>query len=562
LITALIGGAIAALTATPIAQAATITVNTTADEVNSDGDCSLREAIVAANTDTVVDACPAGSGADTVNLPAGDYVLTLAGTGENAGLTGDLDITEDLTLDGAGKVNTVIDGNGLDRVFDIWGPAQVSGVSVMGGDSPALENGGGIRVTKALTLTDSRVRDNTTDGAGGGIYVANLFATLIAIDTRIYNNTAQYEGGGLHNSGTTTFLNGLISGNTATLLGGGISNRQVLTVINSTISGNVATSGEGGGLMVDGATELYNVTITDNEARLGGGVDVLTTTVETLNVKNSIIAGNIDPDPVDDVPDCSGLLISLGYNLIGDTAGCTIFGDTTGNLLNVNSLLSPLQNNGGQTLTHALFPNSPAVDAGDPQNCRDSNGVTLTTDQRGYVRPVDGDGDGIVRCDMGAVERLSPGAPTPTNTATPTRTSTPTATRTRTPTATASATPTRTSTSTHTPTATATGTATSTPTATRTNTPGPSPTHTATATRTSTPTATPTNTPGPSPTSTATATRTPTPTATSTHTPGPSPTYTATPTVTPTCVPGPDTGCALTPTPTPGYRMYLPIILK
>jgi CSLREA domain-containing protein len=53
--------------------AAAITVNTTDDELNADGDCSLREAIVAANTDTAVDACPAGSGADTINLPAGTY---------------------------------------------------------------------------------------------------------------------------------------------------------------------------------------------------------------------------------------------------------------------------------------------------------------------------------------------------------------------------------------------------------------------------------------------------------------------------------------------------------
>ena len=58
------------------AGAATINVTTTADELNSDGDCSLREAVRAANTDATVDACPAGSGTDTIIVPAGDYVLT------------------------------------------------------------------------------------------------------------------------------------------------------------------------------------------------------------------------------------------------------------------------------------------------------------------------------------------------------------------------------------------------------------------------------------------------------------------------------------------------------
>jgi hypothetical protein len=286
-----------------------------------------------------------------------------------------------------------------------------------------------------------------------------------------------------------------------------------LLLINSTISGNDGGI-SGGGIKVVGTTDLYNATITENEASEGGGVYVF----GTLNAKNSIIAGNIDPSPTNPMPDCSGTLISQGYNLIGDTAGCTIIG-TTGNITGVAPGLGPLQNNGGPTLTHALQGSSAAIDAGQPSGCTDQNGAVLTTDQRGYARPIDGDGNGSARCDMGAFERLSPGTPTPTNTATSTRTPTATATRT--------ATPTQTSTPTRTPTATVTQT----PTATSTNTPGPSPTHTSTAT------------------------------ATATNTPGPSPTHTSTPTATPTCVPGPD-GCAPTPTPTLSYRVYLPIIQK
>lgn len=469
----------------PIVRAATITVSVTSDDNTVNGNCTLREAIRAANSNAFVDACPKGNGADTIILPAGTYVLALAGTGENSAATGDLDITEDLTIEGAGKTSTIISGNGLDRVFDIYDPTQISDVTISSGDSGS-ESGGGIRASDALTLTNSRVRENATGAGGGGIDTTSTSVHLTVIETRIYSNTAALDGGGIYNFGTTTLLNSLISGNTASN-GGGISSQTTLLLINSTISGNDGGV-SGGGIKVVGTTDLYNATITENEASQGGGLYIF----GTLNAKNSIIGGNIDRSAGTPDPDCSGTLISQGYNLIGDTAGCTIVG-TTGNITGVNPNLGPLQNNGGATLTHALQAGSPAIDAGHPSGCADPNGVTLTIDQRGFARPIDGDGDGNARCDMGALERLSPGVPTPTNTATPTNTSTPTATRTRTPTATASATPSRTSTSTRTPTSTVTGTATSTSTATPTNTPGPSPTHTAT--RTTTATASATSTP-------------------------------------------------------------------
>jgi CSLREA domain-containing protein len=60
-----------------------IAVNTLDDELNADGDCSLREAIQAANMDAAVDACQAGSGNDTVNLLEGTYLLTIPGSEED-----------------------------------------------------------------------------------------------------------------------------------------------------------------------------------------------------------------------------------------------------------------------------------------------------------------------------------------------------------------------------------------------------------------------------------------------------------------------------------------------
>src|SRR5215216_4717200 len=98
--------------AAPAAYAATYSVTKTADTAVGacDSDCSLREAIIAAN---------AAPGADTITLPAGTFTLTRAGAGEDAAATGDLDIAGDLTIAGKGAGTTIIDGGGIDRVVDV-----------------------------------------------------------------------------------------------------------------------------------------------------------------------------------------------------------------------------------------------------------------------------------------------------------------------------------------------------------------------------------------------------------------------------------------------------------
>ena len=179
----------------------TITVNTTADELNSDGDCSLREAIQAANTDAAVDACPAGSGDDTITLPAGTYTLSIAGTGEDSNATGDLNILTNLTINGAGADATIIDGGAIDRVLHI--PPSSTSLEIMG----------------------ATVQNGSSDSDGGGIF---NFGTLILIDSTVINNTSILgDGGGINNrsGGTLTMIGSTVINNTANL-GGGISNRQ------------------------------------------------------------------------------------------------------------------------------------------------------------------------------------------------------------------------------------------------------------------------------------------------------------------------------------------------
>jgi CSLREA domain-containing protein len=435
-------GLLFAVVHTPVARAATINVNTTTDEINADGDCSLREAIRAANLDQAVDACAAGSGADTLRLPAGIYALTIAGIGEDQALTGDLDITGDLTIIGAGRASTTIDASGIDRVFQIdtaingASAVQIAEVTIRGGDAGAAAGGGILvyAVASALTLTNSRVT-NTTGSAG--VWVNSGSITLN--DARIDNNT----GGGVHvGTGTATISSSTIANNTNDGSGGGISSNGTLTVVNSTISGNSAAF-HGGGIFSSGTASLYSVTIASNTADSdgsngdGGGVYVNAIATGELTARNSIIAGNSDGSGVGlQHLDCSGELTSAGYNLIEDTTGCVITGDTTGQLTGVGANLGPLQNNGGRTLTHALLAGSPAINGGAPiRQCVDQDSNPLTLDQRGYLRNA--------LCDIGAYEYDSVGPPTPTATRTPTRTSTatPTHTATRTPSPTQTATP-------------------------------------------------------------------------------------------------------------------------
>ena len=131
--------AFAVLLAAP-ASAAPITVDPSAgDETSNNGKCSLREAISAANNDNTGPGsdCAAGSGADVITLPAGNYTLTLGrpgtfnGTHEDSNTQGDLDISSDVTINGAGAANTTVDAAHIDRVLDIQsGTVTIRGVSL------------------------------------------------------------------------------------------------------------------------------------------------------------------------------------------------------------------------------------------------------------------------------------------------------------------------------------------------------------------------------------------------------------------------------------------------
>ena len=246
--------------------AATFTVTKVADTNDGvcDADCSLREAIGAAN------ALP---GADVITVPAGTYTLSIVGTGEDLNATGDLDITGDLTINGAGDA-TIIDGGSIDRVLTIVLGATVfiDSVTIQNGDPGAGAGAGGILNAGTLTLTNSTVTDNTGENFGGGILNTG---TLTLTDTTVSDNillgtNTSGGGGGIFSSGTLTLTRSTVSGNSTIGRGGGIYNLDLTTTItNSTISGNTALNG-GGIFNRFGTVVITHATIADNTASSNG----------------------------------------------------------------------------------------------------------------------------------------------------------------------------------------------------------------------------------------------------------------------------------------------------
>jgi len=366
----------------------TIQVDTTDDELNIDNNCSLREAILAANTNSQVDACSPGGESDLILLPAGGYLLTITGIDDTA-LAGDLDILGDLVIRGESNLSSIVDGDGIDRVFHIAESAvvQFEHLTIQNGnETSSLLGGGGIlNEYGTLTLMNVILQNNYTSSVGGGI---DNLETVTLIDSTVSNNEAD-DGGGIFNGGTLNLTNSSIFGNTAdTKTGGGLDNAGTGMLQNVTISGNQAIAG--GGIFSDGPLELVNVTIVSNTAvnlDKGGNIE----NANSIQLKNSIVANSMSGF------NCAGNgdWVSEGHNLEStDTCDFSAVGD----LKNITDFsIELLEDNGGPTLSRALPEGSLAIDAGDNQDCSER-------DQRGASRPADGDGDTLKFCDIGAFE--------------------------------------------------------------------------------------------------------------------------------------------------------------
>lgn len=222
----------------------------------------------------------------------------------------------------------------------------------------ASGNGGGIYTIGNVSLVNSRLIGNSAVN-GGGFFIdpgsAGDAGSATITGTTIANNTAISNGGGVANTGQLT-VSGTTLSNNAANQGGGLFSTATSALSTSTFSGNTAT--QGGGIFAgSGATELQSTTIANNS-------DGVFNAASTVRLTNTIVANSTNSD-------VAGLFDDLGNNLIGISDGSTGFTVSTlvGTRSNpVSPNLAPLANNGGLTETHALLPNSPAINRGNNLN--------------------------------------------------------------------------------------------------------------------------------------------------------------------------------------------------
>ena len=329
-----------------------LVVDITVDEDDGNiaaGDLSLREAIRLANLSP-----------ETKPITFAPSLL-----GETITLTmGELLISQPVSIIGPGADLLTINADQLSRIFSVDdGTAdnievEIAGLTLTGGrtETPAGENfrigsGGAVRSFESLSVRESTISGNTTVGVafGGGIFTGESGDLTVRNST--LSGNAAYSGGAIINYSTGPALidNTTISGNTATsYAGGGIFNQHDLTITNSTITENI-------------------VNTVSSFAGAGG---LHTRGNKNVEISNTIIAGNqrqtasglVD----DDVRDTNSQL-SVDHNLFGVVISDDIVDGVDGNMVGVTDPnLGPLADNGGPTLTHALLPGSPAIDAIEP----------------------------------------------------------------------------------------------------------------------------------------------------------------------------------------------------
>ncbi len=333
--------------------------------------CTLSDQILAANTNTAVGGCPAGTSHDIINL------------------TEDITLSEPLPLI---KGTITIEGNGHtisgDNRFPIFsiigGKFTIRDLTLTAGNS--AQDGGAILSQGAeLIIENATFTDNKSEKGGGAISTLPSNISLTIRDSLFKGNTSDSGGGAvLVNGGAAVITGSAFVDNEAGRFGGGVEAFVgTVRISNSTFAGNQAS--RAGAILVSGATTtLTHLTLVDNLSYSGEG-DAIHRRSGLVYLRNSIVAGDGNGLA------CTGGLDQSAGNFSED-GSCTLLpgGD-------------PLL--GGLTGSPGYFPlldGSPAVDAADSQFC-------LESDQAGNARPL---GEG---CDIGAFESATaaPAAPRP-----------------------------------------------------------------------------------------------------------------------------------------------------
>ncbi|HEV7730666.1 MAG TPA: choice-of-anchor Q domain-containing protein [Candidatus Binatia bacterium] len=261
------------------ASAVTFTVNSTTDAVDATpgdgtcaaagGACTLRAAVQEAN---------ALAGADEISLPAGTFLLSLVGSGEDAAATGDLDVTQPLTVTGASAATTIIDGLGSDRIFHVVAGQALTVRTLTVRNGKEIGNGGGI-VAEAgvpLTIADVTFHGNRAD-SGGAIFT--IGTAMVVTGSRFESNVVTSSGGAVAVSATTnpldirdsTFENNSAAGGTGgALIYGGTG---TVTIAGSTFHGDSAETAGAMAIISASAVSITD-TVVENASASGAGGNV------------------------------------------------------------------------------------------------------------------------------------------------------------------------------------------------------------------------------------------------------------------------------------------------
>ncbi|MGE0540875.1 MAG: choice-of-anchor Q domain-containing protein [Dehalococcoidia bacterium] len=317
---ALVGLVVGTLRPAP-ANAATITVTTLQDEGGAGPDCSLREAVEAASTDTSVGGCSAGSGNDTITFSVTGTITLNYRMYEQMNVT-----TGTLTIRGPGSDHLTIDGSGLTDLFLVNAPAQLtlSGLTLANGLGynlgGAIYNAGGDIVITDCVFTGNQSRRSIGGGAifsrDGSLSITNSTfnnnqSTLVSLvntnggaiysdgsslsikDSTFTNNTARDNGGAIYHYGGPFSISGsTFRNNESTNFNGGAIylNQAQLDLSTSTFDHNTADDRAGAIYIYDGILNLTTSTLSNNVS--GGYGGALYNDDGTITITNSTIVGN------------------------------------------------------------------------------------------------------------------------------------------------------------------------------------------------------------------------------------------------------------------------------
>lgn len=363
------------------------------------GRCTLRAAIDQAN---------ALAGEQAIVVPDGDYHLEeLLPGGRTLGLT------SHLVIHGQSTEGTQIDGSSTARVLSVDGAfVELGFLTIANGRTVEAtldedEQGAGIYVTNSARLLLHRclIRENSSYGTGGGLFFSGD-SDITIVESEFRDNEALYENGGAIDAweGSLIIERSLFLRNTGQF-GSAIhhTSSRPVTITNSTFTGNSSYTGTiaSNTWTLSASITLQNVTIAGNTGTEDTAGLYLNESDNQVFISSSILAGNtIDGTPHNCDARFDAIVTSGGFNLLDDLGGsCNedAFGED--DILGEDPLLDSVPTDRGGP-TYVLVPQltSPAIDGVSVE------GDCAELDQIGSNRPLDGDGDSVALCDIGAYE--------------------------------------------------------------------------------------------------------------------------------------------------------------